>query len=429
MKKIFSFFAAILFAGSMMAAVQEFSVTITKADFNKTSYAANNNEKTVEAVATADPTVKLSVKWTSNQMMLKSDQTCVQSQKSNGAIYNAVSWGTIKSVTIEDGTNLNYTIGASAQPTASATGGFFQVKNNSTGTGYFTSITIVFEADASVASLHADDVVLGEVLCEPGDQFVKVDSAVVEAANLTSGISFSTNSTKLAFVTTDDLPAEGGVLKFQITADAGDDLSEEIYLVSGEVKDTLVVTGKVFEKFYNPGTAAEFEAGVKAMGGDSTLVNGQKAVKVGTSSDPGTAIITVPAKTKKVYMLAAAWANKACTMTLEADGITLDETSFDLTADAGIAGSGSVFTTAKGDLTAYQVVVNLSGVTAETEITATATGSNKRFVIWDVTYELETPTAIENAEAEVKAIKRFENGVLIIEKNGVKYNAQGAVVK
>ena len=43
--------------------------------------------------------------------------------------------------------------------------------------------------------------------------------------------------------------------------------------------------------------------------------------------------------------------------------------------------------------------------------------------------EKGTPTAIDNAEAEVKAIKRFENGVLIIEKNGVKYNAQGAVVR
>ena len=42
---------------------------------------------------------------------------------------------------------------------------------------------------------------------------------------------------------------------------------------------------------------------------------------------------------------------------------------------------------------------------------------------------ISTPTAIDNAEAEVKAIKRFENGVLIIEKNGVKYNAQGAVVR
>ena len=39
------------------------------------------------------------------------------------------------------------------------------------------------------------------------------------------------------------------------------------------------------------------------------------------------------------------------------------------------------------------------------------------------------PTDVENTEAEVKAIKRIVNGQLVIEKNGVKYNAQGAIVK
>ena len=36
---------------------------------------------------------------------------------------------------------------------------------------------------------------------------------------------------------------------------------------------------------------------------------------------------------------------------------------------------------------------------------------------------------IENTEAEIKAVKKFENGILVIEKNGVKYNAQGAILK
>jgi len=39
------------------------------------------------------------------------------------------------------------------------------------------------------------------------------------------------------------------------------------------------------------------------------------------------------------------------------------------------------------------------------------------------------PTAIENTEAEVKTVKTFENGQLIIIKNGIKYNATGAIVK
>lgn len=39
------------------------------------------------------------------------------------------------------------------------------------------------------------------------------------------------------------------------------------------------------------------------------------------------------------------------------------------------------------------------------------------------------PTAIDNTDAAVKATKRVINGVLFIEKNGVLYNAQGAIVK
>ena len=41
----------------------------------------------------------------------------------------------------------------------------------------------------------------------------------------------------------------------------------------------------------------------------------------------------------------------------------------------------------------------------------------------------EYPEAIENTEVKASATKRLVNGTLIIEKNGVRYNAQGAVVK
>ncbi len=44
-------------------------------------------------------------------------------------------------------------------------------------------------------------------------------------------------------------------------------------------------------------------------------------------------------------------------------------------------------------------------------------------------FATEFPTAIENTEAEVKAVKVVENGQMFILKGGVKYNAQGAVVK
>lgn len=38
-------------------------------------------------------------------------------------------------------------------------------------------------------------------------------------------------------------------------------------------------------------------------------------------------------------------------------------------------------------------------------------------------------TAIENAEVEAKAVKTFENGQLVIIKNGVRYNAVGAMIQ
>ena len=38
-------------------------------------------------------------------------------------------------------------------------------------------------------------------------------------------------------------------------------------------------------------------------------------------------------------------------------------------------------------------------------------------------------TAVENVEAEAKAVKMMENGQLVIIKNGVKYNALGAELR
>ncbi len=46
-----------------------------------------------------------------------------------------------------------------------------------------------------------------------------------------------------------------------------------------------------------------------------------------------------------------------------------------------------------------------------------------------VSATFDVPSALDNTDAAVKAVKRIVNGQLLIEKNGVLYNAQGAVVK
>ena len=52
------------------------------------------------------------------------------------------------------------------------------------------------------------------------------------------------------------------------------------------------------------------------------------------------------------------------------------------------------------------------------------------FNVYAIRVGADVPTGIENAAAEeVKAVKTFENGQLVIIKNGVKYNATGAVVR
>ena len=51
------------------------------------------------------------------------------------------------------------------------------------------------------------------------------------------------------------------------------------------------------------------------------------------------------------------------------------------------------------------------------------------FIIYAKAPEAEFPTAIDNTNIDAKAVKFFENGQLIIIKNGVRYNAQGAVVR
>lgn len=45
-----------------------------------------------------------------------------------------------------------------------------------------------------------------------------------------------------------------------------------------------------------------------------------------------------------------------------------------------------------------------------------------------VTAVFSQATALDNTEAGVKAVKRLENGMLVIEKNGVRYNAQGQII-
>lgn len=122
---------------------KEYTLTITASDFNTTSYDANNNEKTSDAVASDNSTFE--VKWTSNQVMKNSSN--MQWQKSKGYIYNSTDLGTIKSVTVNSSAGSFTTYyGTTEHPTSGTTvgNGFFTVQVGSA-TGTTSSVVIVFE--------------------------------------------------------------------------------------------------------------------------------------------------------------------------------------------------------------------------------------------------------------------------------------------
>ena len=135
----------ITFDQAQKVAVKEYTLTINTTDFNGTSYAANNNEKTTNAIASDEST--LPVKWTSYQVMLQSG--VMQWQKSNAYIYNSTDLGKIKSVTVTstEGTFTTY-YGTSAQPSSSTTpgdsDGFFKIKVGSA-TGKTSKVVVVFD--------------------------------------------------------------------------------------------------------------------------------------------------------------------------------------------------------------------------------------------------------------------------------------------
>lgn len=122
---------------------KDFSFNITTADFNTTSYAANNNEKTSIATA-SDASSTMEVKWTSNQVMQQS--SVMQWQKDKGYIYNSTDLGTIKSIDITStaGTFTTY-YGTSEQPSSGTTvgNGYFQIKIGGE-TGKSSNIKVTF---------------------------------------------------------------------------------------------------------------------------------------------------------------------------------------------------------------------------------------------------------------------------------------------
>lgn len=183
-----------------------------------------------------------------------------------------------------------------------------------------------------------------------------------------------------------------------------------------------------------------------------------------------TAAITIPAKSTKVRAIAmdgttAEFSREAtatyCYVNTAATAYTVSEAIDVIDADLGLGNELCVKGTIKEvqsynetyhsltyvitDGLKYLLVYSGLGLNkAEfTGMTDLAVGDNVvvcgKLKLYKDTYEFDynnylvshegTPSAIDNAAAEVKAVKVIENGQMVIIRGGVKYNAQGAVIE
>ncbi len=119
----------------------------------------------------------------------------------------------------------------------------------------------------------------------------------------------------------------------------------------------------------------------KVTNATDASVNGNTALKMGTSSKGGSMSVKVPAGTTKLYIHACAWKGDAVVLTI--NGATTSVSELSLSGSDG-ATSNSPFTIT--DVADHFFAIELSDVTEEKTITFTSKTA-KRFVVWGVNAE------------------------------------------
>ena len=232
-----------------------YTLTITADDFNTTSYAANNTEKTSQAVCTTDDSKTYEVTWTSNQVMQQGGN--MQWKKSEGYIYNSTDLGTITGVTVTSsgGTFTTY-YGTEEQPSSSTTpgGGFFKTKvGSATGTTSKVEITFTITADEP-------ELVPSEAWIEtPLDELTSSDVFVIVGTNSFGSYAMA-NDGRISAPSAVGVTVEGNELIY----DVADNL---MWNISGDATDGYV--------FYPDGSTSTW----------LYCTNNNNGVKVGTGDN------------------------------------------------------------------------------------------------------------------------------------------------
>ena len=447
MKKLFSLFAAVLFAGSMMAGTVKISnAAIVAAGTGASGYSEYTitddagNEWTAFAIknkhsnATADKHYLQIKKYNATTpeayyiQIPDLGENILSIKMTVSGANQAMTGGNNSSTLFFSASN---STSAAGEGVVSGTGASEVTIDASTlalQSGYITSSGAVriWEIEVTTGAATApvlsapSTIALGKVTYS-GD-FYEIDTVLaVSAMNLTEDIAVSSESDKLTFSSA-TIDKDGGNVTISIRAEEGE-LNETVLLKSGDTEKTIVITASIIKVVTLPGTPATMTAGTNAQ---AVKVNGVDGVKAGNGDNGGSIKITVPANTAKLHFFAVAWNGEAGDVAIEApEGVTLSASSITVEADNGIKAS-SPFTLEDHTPTQCIFELALSGVSEETDIIFSRSGQKQRFVVWGATYELSgEATAISNTAVEAKAVKSLENGMIVIEKDGKKYNVLG----
>ena len=450
MKKIFSIFAAILFAGSMMATVKEYTLTIDENNFTTLSsgsgYAAYNGEHTFTATATDASTME--VKIVSNQVMISSNK--VQGQKSNGYLYNTTNLGSITSITFNNPNSNAFSqiIGSAEHPnSASANGAYFTINASSSGASAVESITITFKKDDAIPVTGISLDVTSKYI-EVGESFqLTATIAPADAAN--PNVVWSCASTK---ATVDENGVVTGLAEGSATIWAKSAENESIS-ASCDVTIGAAVPSDYVETAFNQiktqdevviTMTIDSVAKTFALNGDNATGSAPKADLlriVGTSVKPVTAahIFTVSAVTGGYQFALKSDASKVLYAFAAKSGTTEDGQNNDIRVGT-VSGTASgvwnldannhLYTTPASDAR-YLCVYTSSDWRSYKSTSggyANVTAQTLKFYVKSVGGD-PIATAIDNTAEEAKVVKTIENGQLVIIKNGVKYNAQGTQIR
>lgn len=193
-------------------------------------------------------------------------------------------------------------------------------------------------------------------------------------------------------------------------ADHIQDINAKIEAIEAEATE-LNAAGKLLDAATYDGVAAEigtatdeaaFEPEVidvelkkgEGKSYDDATVNTLPAIKVGTGSDTGTAVINVPAGAKSVVFSAAAWKDSKDVELTVVCGET--ETSFAIPANDAVSGSSNAFTIEETD--GMHVMLTFDAPTADATVLTVKANVN-RFVVWNARALGEEPTLWANVNA------------------------------